>query len=193
MAESTVQQNPPQTTVFQKLMIILAFSIFIVLSSLTASLPLPLVRHQKYMGVDVPSTDAIDRGDTAWMIIATIFGFILGPVTAYFYANIYGKNSNTLVQTVVIMSAMITFLWIIFSLSLVWGKDNNGDMIMGLPKQFYMFAHAGNLPNELAPTIPMNIFAVFELSFAILCPTIIAASVIGKSQTDNPIPFHRVY
>jgi ammonia channel protein AmtB len=96
-------------------------------------------------------------------------------------ANVYGKKLNTLVQTVIIMSSMIAFLWIILSLSLVWGRDANGDQIMGFPKQFYMFAHAGNLPIvELASNIPMNIFAVFELSFAIITPTIVAASVIGK-------------
>lgn len=85
------------------------------------------------------------------------------------------------------MASMIAFVWVIVSLSLVWGKDANGDQIMGLPKQFYMFAHAGNLPvPELAQTIPMNIFAVFELSFAILCPTIVAAAVIGKLSQLYP-------
>lgn len=84
-------------------------------------------------------------------------------------------------QTVIIMASMVAFLWIIITLSLVWGRDANGDQIMGFPKQFYMFAHAGNLPiTELANTIPMNIFAVFELGFAILCPTIVAAAVIGE-------------
>lgn len=84
------------------------------------------------------------------------------------------------------MASMVAFLWIVISLSLVWGKDANGDQIMGLPKQFYMFAHAGNLPiAELAPTIPMSIFAVFELSFAILCPTIVAAAVIGERLLTN--------
>lgn len=77
--------KPPETTVFQKLMILLAFFTTIVLSSLTASLPLNLRRHQGSMESDSPSAAAIDSGDTAWMIIATILCIVLGPVTAYFY------------------------------------------------------------------------------------------------------------
>jgi ammonium transporter, Amt family len=88
------------------------------------------------------------------------------------------------------MSGMITVLWIVISLSLVWGKDANGDQIMGLPKQFYMFAHAGNLPTvELSTTVPTNIFAIFELAFAILCPTIVAASVIDRVNLFGLLTF----
>jgi Amt family ammonium transporter len=182
--------KPPETTVFQKLMIILGFVTVIVLCSLTASLPINLPRNQGSMDIGSPPTASIDNGDTAWMIVASMFAILLGPVVAYFYANIYGKSSNTLVQTVIIMASMVAFLWIIITLSLVWGRDANGGQIMGFPKQFYMFAHAGNLPIvELANTIPMNIFAIFELSFAILCPTIIAAAVIDRVNVYGFLAF----
>lgn len=82
---------------------------------------------------------------------------------------------------VVLTGAMITFLWIIISFSLVYAKDANGDGILGFPKYYYMFAHTVNFPDvSLAPTIPLSIYAVFELSFALLTPTIVAAAVIGK-------------
>lgn len=77
--------KPPETTVFQKLMIILAFTITLVLSGLTASLPLNLRRHQADMASPPADDTTINNGDTAWMIVATIFGILLGPVTAYFY------------------------------------------------------------------------------------------------------------
>jgi Amt family ammonium transporter len=84
-------------------------------------------------------------------------------------------------EVVVLTGAMISFLWIIISFSLVYAKDANGDGIMGFPKYYYMFAHTVNFPDlSLAPTIPVSIFAVFELSFALLTPTIVAAAVIGK-------------
>lgn len=77
--------KPPETTVFQKLMIILAFITVTVLCALTASLPINLPRDQRAMDIGSPPADTIDNGDTAWMIIATIFVVLLGPVVAYFY------------------------------------------------------------------------------------------------------------
>eukprot|EP01039_Chlorochromonas_danica_P006396 gene6396-7051_t len=171
----------PKTSVFQKVVILLVFGTVVALSSLTASLPIEIVSHQRSQRPDAPSTSTIINGDTAWMIVATIFGLLAGPVLAYLYANIYGKSSNLLIQAVVLVASLVAFLWIIISLSLVWGVDANGDQIMGFPKQFYMFAHAGNLPiAEIADNIPMNIFAVFELTFAILAPAIVTSAVIDR-------------
>lgn len=46
-----------------------------------------------------------------------------------------------------------------------------------------MFRDVGARPAaELAPTIPCSIYAVFELSFALLTPTIVAADIIGWRQ-----------
>jgi hypothetical protein len=85
---TAVNKNKVNTTTFQKLLIILAFAITIVLSSLTASLPLPIRRDQSNFGVDSAGTETLDRGDTAWMIIATMSAILIAPATAY----LYGKN-----------------------------------------------------------------------------------------------------
>lgn len=46
-----------------------------------------------------------------------------------------------------------------------------------------MFRDVGAAPVDyLAPTIPCSIYAVFELTFALLTPTIIAADIIGKER-----------
>jgi Amt family ammonium transporter len=76
---------------------------------------------------------------------------------------------------------MITTVWIVLSFSLIYAKDANGDQILGFPKYHYMFANVGASPNpDYAPTIPFSIFAVFELSFALLSASIVVSSLIGK-------------
>lgn len=72
---------PPQTTAFQKLFMIIGAGIFIALASLTASLPLPLRSHQ-----DNNPTYATSDGDTAWIIIATIFGLLAAPAATYLFS-----------------------------------------------------------------------------------------------------------
>lgn len=70
----------------------------------------------------------------------------------------------------------------ISSFSLAYGQDANGDQIMGFPKTFYMFwwTGANSAYQNGASLIPNNIFAVYELGFALVTPTIVAASVYGR-------------
>lgn len=68
-----------------------------------------------------------------------------------------------------------------YSFSLVYGEDANGQHFLGFPSTYYMFRDVGARPAaELAPTIPCSIYAVFELCFALLTPTIVAADIIGE-------------
>jgi len=77
---------------------------------------------------------------------------------------------------------MISFVWVIVSFSLAYGQDANHEGIMGFPKTFYMFWWTiGNSAYQNgANQIPNNIFAVYELGFALVTPTIVAASVYGR-------------
>jgi hypothetical protein len=86
MRLETQFSQPPQTTAFQKLFMILGAGIFVALASLTASLPLPLPTHQ-----DDPATFATSDGDTAWVIIATIFGILAAPAAAYLFGTCYSN------------------------------------------------------------------------------------------------------
>ena len=78
--------TPPETTACQKLMILWATGVFIALASLTASLPFNRKSEQFHdSAADVPA-GAIDNGDTAWIVVATIFGTLLTPAVAYLYS-----------------------------------------------------------------------------------------------------------
>jgi hypothetical protein len=70
----------PRTTPLQKLFMILGCGIFVALACLTAALPIPRIDHrdQKY-------EDSASSGDTAWMIVATIFSFFTPLTVAYLY------------------------------------------------------------------------------------------------------------
>lgn len=182
--------TPPETTVCQKLMILLATGTFIGLAALTAALPMNRDKNQDSMQADAVPAGTINNGDIAWMIAATILGFSLIPAFSYLYTNLYGRTSSLLTEVVVLMSAMIAFLWIVISFSLVYAKDANGDRILGFPKYFYMFARTVNFPDaSLAPTVPLGIFAVFELAFALLTPTIVATAIIDRVNVYGFLAF----
>jgi Amt family ammonium transporter len=72
-------------------------------------------------------------------------------------------------------------VWYRFSLS--YGKDAKGNGILGYPLTYYMFKNTWPQDSAAlngASLIPNSIFAVYELGFALVTPTIIAASLSGR-------------
>jgi ammonia channel protein AmtB len=68
-----------------------------------------------------------------------------------------------------------------FRFSLIYGESANHDHLLGFPVTYYMFRDVGAAPNAaLAPTIPVSVYSMFELSFALVGPAIITAELSGK-------------
>lgn len=87
---------------------------------------------------------------------------------------------------------LITFFGLfVFSFSLVYGKDIGHNGILGNPATYYMFSHTMDKtgPTELAPTIPNNIFALYEVSFPLLSASIVTSSLAGNLQQTHTHPF----
>jgi Amt family ammonium transporter len=70
---------------------------------------------------------------------------------------------------------VISVIWVIVGFSLAFGDDIGG--VIGNPMTFFMFRHVGTATHPaLAPTIPLVIFALFHLKFAIITPALITGS-----------------
>lgn len=174
----------------KKFLALTTFGVTIALAALIASLPLNLPSNQSSQYA-VATVD----GDTAWMIVATILGLFLTPALAYLYSLLHGTDPIEGVKNVLVVSSMITFLWVLFSFSLVYGKDAKSNGILGYPGTFYMFKDTSGDSAALnnAANIPNSIFAVFELGFALLSAGIVTSSVAGRIQLNGFLFFMFVW
>jgi len=87
---------------------------------------------------------------------------------------------STMFQSFVSMG-FITVLWIFIGFSLSFGEDANGSGIMGHPKTYFFFEDTGNAPHaSLCPTIPLILFSMFQLMFAIITPVLISGSLAER-------------
>jgi Amt family ammonium transporter len=161
----------------------IAIASFFALVALTASLPLDLPSSQEY--IIYPT----DSGSTAWMLVCAVLGFFIGPIFAYFAAIYRGQEVKKALIMAFVTAATVTMMWILFTYSLVWGGDAHGDGILGWPKTFYMFHNTGAKPDHNAPLIPSSIFAIFELAFAILTPTIVGIYMLERINLKGWILF----
>lgn len=124
----------------------------------------------------------IDKADVAWMITATIFVLMMTPGLSFFYGGMVGARNviSTMLQSFIAMG-IITVLWVAFGFSLAFGDDIGG--VIGDPMSFLMFNHVG-ASTYITPTgkilggatIPMALFALFQMKFAIITPSLITGS-----------------
>jgi len=124
----------------------------------------------------------ISAADVAWLITATIFVLMMTPGLSFFYGGMVGAKNviSTMLQSFIAMG-LISVLWVVIGFSLCFGDDIGG--VIGNPLTFLMFQNVGaevyTTPagNVLGgATIPLALFALFQMKFAIITPSLITGS-----------------
>ena len=128
-------------------------------------------------------------GDVAWMLTATGLVLLMTPGLSFFYGGmVRSKNVvSTMLQSFVAMG-VISILWIVVGFSLAFGDSFHG--LIGNPASFLMFTRVGALTHpDLAPTIPLVLFALFQLKFAIITPALITGSFAERVRFTSYLLF----
>ena len=124
--------------------------------------------------------------NVAWMITATIFVLMMTPGLSFFYGGmVRSKNViSTMLQSFIVMG-FVSVIWVVFGFGLAFGDDICH--IIGDPTDFFMFKNVGvknvtDPSNELSQiglvttTIPLPLFALFQMKFAIITPSLITGA-----------------
>jgi len=124
----------------------------------------------------------ISAADVAWLITATIFVLMMTPGLSFFYGGMVGAKNviSTMLQSFIAMG-LISVLWVAFGFSLAFGDDIGG--VIGNPLTFLMFQGVGGdtytTPTGAVlggATIPLALYALFQMKFAIITPSLITGS-----------------
>ena len=133
--------------------------------------------------------EELNAGDIAWMITATALVLFMTPGLAFFYGGMVRKKNviSTMAQSFISM-AVITIIWVVVGFSLAFGDSIGG--IIGNPSTFFMMGDGiGAKPWSLAPTIPLMLFAFFQLKFAIITPALITGAFAERIKFTSYILF----
>jgi Amt family ammonium transporter len=134
-------------------------------------------------------TEGLNSGDIGWMLAATALVLLMTPGLAYFYGGMIDTKNiiSTMLQSFIAMG-VISVLWIVVGFSLAFGDDRGG--IIGDPMTFFMFQNVlDGKPWSLAPTIPLVLFAFFQLKFAIITPALITGTFAERIKFKSYIIF----
>jgi Amt family ammonium transporter len=130
-----------------------------------------------------------NTGDIAWMLMSTALVLIMTPGLAFFYGGMVNKKNviSTMLQSIVCM-VIITVMWGIFGFSLAFGDSIGG--VIGNPSTYFMMkGMLGNTSWKLAPTIPLLLFAMYQLKFAIITPALITGAFAERIRFNSYIVF----
>ncbi len=131
------------------------------------------------------AADTLDKGDTAWMLVATVLVlFMTIPGIALFYAGMARKKNilGTIAQDFAICG-VVTILWFVIGYSLAFSEGNS--FIGGLS----FLGMQGIGVNTLQGSIPQLLFAVFQMTFAVLTACLITGSLAGRVKFSAMLAF----
>lgn len=134
-----------------------------------------------------------NSANVAWMITATIFVLMMTPGLSFFYGGMVGRKNviSTILQSFIAMG-IISVLWVVIGFSLAFG-DDLGHFI-GNPLTFPMFTGVGAKTDLfLAPTIPLALYALFQMKFAIITPSLITGSFAERVHFSGYLVFMALF
>jgi len=134
-------------------------------------------------------TENINAADTAWMLTSTALVLIMTPGLAFFYGGMVNKKNvlSTMLQSFICM-AVISIVWVVVGFSLAFGETHKG--IIGNPTTFFMMNNViDGDPWKLAPTIPLILFAFYQLKFAIITPALITGAFAERIKFKSYLLF----
>jgi Amt family ammonium transporter len=155
---------------------------------------------------------AIDSGDTAWILVATTLVLFMTPGLAFFYGGLArSKNAVNVIGMTFLVVGLISVQWVLWGYSLAFGpNDNDANKFMG-SLEYVGYNHVSSwaplgtpgpctdsgavssraqyLPNPDAHcsqnwpgTVPHQLFADFQVVFAIITPALIVGALIDRMK-----------
>ena len=130
--------------------------------------------------------------DIAWILVATALVFIMTPGLAFFYGGmVHRKNIISTMIKSIVSAGLVTIIWVTIGYSLSFGESING--IIGNPMTHLFFKGVANgapvLQGGVPLTIPLLLFALYQLMFAIITPGLVVGAVAERIKFTSYILF----
>jgi Amt family ammonium transporter len=121
-----------------------------------------------------------NSADIAWVLVSTALVFLMTPGLAFFYGGMVNRKNviSTMIKSTV-AAGVVGVLWIVGGFSLAFGESVGG--FIGNPGTYAFFSGVkSGAPWPLATTIPLSLFSLFQLMFAIITPGLVVGAVAER-------------
>jgi Amt family ammonium transporter len=120
----------------------------------------------------------MDRGDTAFILVATMLVMFMTPGLGLFYGGLERrKNMVSNIMNSVFNLGIGSIMWVALGYTLAFGGDTFG--VIGSLDHFMLL---GIGMDDVSGSIPTLLFCAFQMMFAIITPVIITGAVAGRMR-----------
>jgi ammonium transporter, Amt family len=140
-------------------------------------------RGQIVVGLTTPTAGLAGPGHNTWMMVsAALVLFMTLPGLALFYGGLVRtKNALSIMAWCFGITSVVTVLWWAVGYSLVFGKSFQSPFLGGT--EFFFLRGVGSGPNpDYSFWVSHNVFAVYQLAFAIITPAVLVGSVVERMK-----------
>ena len=128
---------------------------------------------------------AVNAGDTAWVLACAALVLFMTPGLAAFYAGmVRRRNALVMLQQNVIALGVVSLTWILVGYTIAFGNDAWGGLLgdlelfglmdLGVPPAPAFRAVAGSV------TIPALAFVAYQMMFAVITPALVTGATAGR-------------
>jgi Amt family ammonium transporter len=131
------------------------------------------------------SAQTIDSGATAWMLTSTALVLLMTlPGLALFYGGLVRtRNVLSVLMQCFALTCVVTLIWVIFGYSAAFAEGSG--LIGGLSKLWMR----GVEVDTVSGAIPETVFAMFQLTFAIITPALIIGGFAERTRFSAMLLF----
>ncbi|WP_424211567.1 ammonium transporter [Streptomyces sp. BI20] len=128
------------------------------------------------LAADTPSLSAANTG---FMLICSALVMLMTPGLAFFYGGMVRvKSSLNMLMMSFISLGIVTVLWVLYGFSLAFGADVGS--VIGWSGDYLGLSGIGITELWDGYTIPVYVFAVFQLMFAVITPALISGALADR-------------
>ncbi len=131
----------------------------------------------------------IDTGDTAWMLTssALVLAMVMPGLALFYGGLVRGKNVLGTIMHSFIILCLVSLIWILWGYSLAFGPDRGG--LVGGLDWIGLNGVGGDPHPTYGPTIPHQVFMLFQLMFAAITPALITGAFAERMRFSALLVF----
>ncbi|MFI7328016.1 ammonium transporter [Streptomyces rubiginosohelvolus] len=132
-------------------------------------------------GITTLAADApeLSAANTGFMLICSALVMLMTPGLAFFYGGMVRvKSTLNMLMMSFISLGIVTVLWVLYGFSLAFGSDVGS--VIGWSSEYVGLSGIGVTELWDGYTIPVYVFAAFQLMFAILTPALISGALADR-------------
>ena len=133
--------------------------------------------------------EGLDGANTSWILTSTaLILFMTLPGLALFYGGLVrSKNILSILMQCFSIAAIVSVLWLVVGYSIAFAPGN--EYFGGLSK----FMLAGIMQDSLSGDIPESLFALFQMTFAIITPALIVGGFAERMKFSAVLLFSSLW